>query len=96
MPHVHAADVASAAAAALHTEASIGRAYNLAGEPVSPFRVLRAWKRHQGHGAVVVPVPIPAWIDFDDTAARRDLGFQPRSIEEGLEDTVAWWREREG
>jgi nucleoside-diphosphate-sugar epimerase len=93
IPHVHAADVARAAAAALETPASIGQAYNLGGASVSPYRVLVAWRRHAGGGARVVPVPTPVSVRVDDRRAARTLGFAPCPIEDGIAGCVAWFGE---
>ncbi|MCB9675898.1 MAG: NAD(P)-dependent oxidoreductase [Alphaproteobacteria bacterium] len=84
LPHVHAGDVALAAAAALENPASVGRAYNVTGESISVWRLLSIWKRVTGARALVVPVPVPLRIAFDDSAAARDLGFHPRPFEEAL------------
>lgn len=87
-PHVHARDVAEAALAATHHAVSIGRAYNVTGACVSPFDVLRTLRRLRGGGALLVPVGLPLWVDFDDTAAQRDLGLRFRSLEEGLRSVL--------
>lgn len=84
MPHVHAGDVATAAAGALANPASAGRAYNVTGPSVSTYDVLAAWKRVTGRGPILVPLPIPVWVAFDDGAAERDLGFRARGLDEGL------------
>ncbi len=86
--HVHAGDVAQAASAALATPASHGNAYNVTGPAVSPLEVLRTWKQKIGRGPVLVPVPVPVWVDFDDTAATRDLGFRPRGVAEALDEIL--------
>lgn len=88
LPHVHARDVAGAILGALDNPASAGRAYNVTGESISPWRVLRAWKGHLGRGPLLLPVPVPLWVDYDDSAARRDLDFAPRSIEEGIGEVL--------
>jgi dihydroflavonol-4-reductase len=88
IPHVHAGDVALAVSGALRNPDSAGRAYNVTGPPRSPWEVLRAWKRRRGHGAWLVPIPVPVWIDYDDGAAARDLGFRNRSLDEALEEIM--------
>jgi nucleoside-diphosphate-sugar epimerase len=85
VPHVHARDVADAAAAALGRPATVGRAYNTTGDPVSPYRVLRTWARVLARPCRVLPVPVPLRLDFDDAAAVRELGFRSRSIAAGAE-----------
>lgn len=84
VPHVHARDVADAAVRAASLQASVGRAYNVTGESVSPFHILRTWSRLAGTGCRVVPVPLPLRIAFDDTRAMQELRFRSRSIEEGI------------
>lgn len=87
-PHIHARDVADAVRRAAERDLSIGKVYNLTAGAVSPFTILRTLRRLQGHGAVVVPVAVPLWVDFDDSAAERDLGATFRSIEDGLRDVL--------
>ncbi len=89
VPQVHAGDVAQAVVGALGNEESVGRSYNLAGPPISPYRVVQRLKEMAGKGPVVVPVPTPLWVAFDSSAAERDLGFSVRSLEEGLAEVWA-------
>jgi dihydroflavonol-4-reductase len=91
IPHVHAGDVAALVAAALETPASGGRAYNVGGETVSPYRALSIWRRHAGSGARLVPVPVPLSVRVDDARARRELGFAPRPIDDGIAECVRWF-----
>ena len=88
-PHVHAGDVAIAIRGALLNDASIGQSYNVTGTRVSPYEVLRTWKQITGAGPTLIPIPVPLWIDFDDSAAKRDLGFSCRGIEAGVREIVA-------
>ncbi len=96
VPQVHAADVALATVAALQRPDSIGRAYNLAGPPTSPLQVLRILRRLHAEGlgqttrarGWVVPIPLPISVRFDCSAARRDLDFVPRSLEDGLREVL--------
>jgi len=88
VPHVHAADVALAVAGALENEASAGRAYNVAGDSVSPYRALTAMKAQVG-GGLLIPIPLPFWVAYDDSAAARDLGFRSRSVEDGMAEACA-------
>lgn len=98
VPWVHAGDVALAVVGALATDASIGKAYNITGPPVSQHRFMRTMKRalcdHPDKDgqrlAWVLPLPLPIWVRYDTTAARRDLGFSPRSLEEGLRQTLTF------
>ena len=86
VPAVHAGDVAAAVVAAL--EGPGGRAYNLAGPPVSLARIHRVLAGMRG-GARVLSIPLPLHIAFDTTAATRDLGFSSRPLEEGMAELVA-------
>jgi nucleoside-diphosphate-sugar epimerase len=84
LPHVHAGDVALAALGALDNPASAGRAYNTTGKSVSIRAFLQAWKRARGARTLLIPVPVPVRIAFDDSAAERDLGFRSRPISEAV------------
>ena len=89
VPWVHAGDVAAAVGGALVNTAAIGRAYNLAGPPVSLWRVLRAMKRALGRGGWLVPVPVPVWVRFDTRAAARDLAFVARPLAAGVAEAMS-------
>jgi nucleoside-diphosphate-sugar epimerase len=84
LPHVHAADVALAAVGAVANPNSAGKAYNVTGPSVSPFHFLRCWRDAQGGRAVVLPIPVPVRVAFDDSAAQRDLGFRPRTVADAV------------
>ena len=89
VPLVHAGDVASAISAALQNDTTEGQAYNVTGELLSIGEFLRTWKRVAGQGPLLLPLPLPGWVDYSTEAARRDLGFSNRSLEEGLKDTLS-------
>jgi len=87
---VYAGDVASAVVAALARDASIGRAYNLAGPPESAWDFARAWRAAGGGGARwLVPVPVPWSTSYDTRRARAELGWSARSLPDGLRDAFA-------
>lgn len=88
LPHVHAGDVAMAVAGALKAQSSVGRAYNVTGEPVSLLSVARAARAASGASTWLLPVPIPLWIGWDNAAVCRDLGVSFRSLEEGLREAL--------
>ncbi|MCC6622783.1 MAG: NAD-dependent epimerase/dehydratase family protein [Deltaproteobacteria bacterium] len=97
VPWVHAGDVAAMAAAALEREISVGRAYNVAGPPVSQLRFLRTMRKILGdlgwrRRALLVPLPVPVFVRFDTTRAERELGFVARPIEDGLREALAEYR----
>lgn len=90
IPLVHARDVADAIVSALSSPASVGKPYNLSGPPASPVHMVRTLRRLAGRGPIVVPIPVPAVVRFDCTAAERDLDFRARPLEEGLRDCLRW------
>ena len=100
VPWVHAGDVANAVVAAVSRPETAGKAYNLAGEPVSQWRFLKAMKkvlaevRPSSKLPVLVPVPVPVWVRFETSAARRELGFSARPIEDGLREALEEYRDR--
>ncbi|MFT7521030.1 MAG: nucleoside-diphosphate-sugar epimerase [Kiritimatiellia bacterium] len=89
VPFVHARDVGDAVVGALRNDASAGKGYNLAGPALSPYTLMRALKTISGRGPLLIPVPLPVWVQFDTTAARTDLGFTPRPIADGLAESLA-------
>ena len=100
VPWVHAGDVANAVVASVSRPETAGKAYNLAGEPVSQWRFLKAMKkvlaevRPSSKLPVLVPVPVPVWVRFETSAARRELGFSARPIEDGLREALEEYRDR--
>jgi nucleoside-diphosphate-sugar epimerase len=88
VPHVHAGDVAKAAAGALANDASIGRAYNVTGEPESLWGLLKTVRELAGTGPWLIPVPIPLWVGWDNDAARADLGVVFRPLRDGLAEAL--------
>jgi nucleoside-diphosphate-sugar epimerase len=88
-PMAHGGDIAGGVIGALENDQSVGRAYNLVGELLSVYQFLRAWKRVAGRGPLLVPLPLPLAFDFDCTAAKTDLGYRNRPIEESIRDTLA-------
>ena len=88
LPAVHVADVAHAIVNSLKNEESIGQAYNTAGSPVSIGRFMRTWKLITGEGPKLLPVWTPLKLRVDISAAQRDLGFENRSLDVGLADTL--------
>lgn len=88
IPHGHAGDVALAIAGALDNPASSGQAYNTTGPSVGVYEFLSAWKRLAGAGPVLVPIPVPVRVAYDNRAAERDLGARWRSIEDGIQSVL--------
>lgn len=79
---VHAGDVAEAVCLALErSQVARGKAYNLQGNTVSLWAMADAWKKAGGAAPWLrIPVPVPLLLRFDDTLARRELGFSPRDV----------------
>ncbi len=96
IPHVHARDVAVAIGGALANEDSVGNSYNVTGPSVSIYELLSTWKRVTGAGPWLIPLPVPVWIGFDDSAAERDLGFAARGIEDGIRSVVEHGQQSDG
>lgn len=88
LPHVHAGDVAEAALRALERPASIGRAYNVTGESVGIYELLRAWRRQTGAGPWLLPIPVPVRVAFDNRRVQSELGLRFRSLEDGLQEVI--------
>jgi nucleoside-diphosphate-sugar epimerase len=87
---VHAEDVAEAVALSLERpEVAAGKAYNLQGATASLWRVARQFRAAGGPSARVwLPIAFPFLLRYDDARARRELGWQPRSLERICEDAV--------
>jgi nucleoside-diphosphate-sugar epimerase len=95
VPWVHAGDVAQAVVASLVKPSSIGRAYNLAGPPISQYGFMKALRKaldahlERPRLARLMPIPVPLSVCYDTTAASRDLGFSPRALADGLAEAVS-------
>lgn len=87
---VHAADVAEAVALALEKPEVAGhKAYNLQGATVSLWKLADAWKKAGGHSSWLrLPVPVPYALRYDDSRARRELGWTPRNLSQICEEAV--------
>jgi dihydroflavonol-4-reductase len=94
LPLVYAGDVAEAVALALENPASIGRAYNIAGEDRSAWDFARAWRQAGGRSPwLMLPVPFPYRRVYDTARALRELGWRARPYLDGLRETLAWERQ---
>jgi nucleoside-diphosphate-sugar epimerase len=88
---VHGADVASAVCSALaQGELTRGKVYNLQGHTVSLWDLSSAYRRAGGSSPWLrLPVPFPYLLRFDDSLARRELGFAPRALASILEEWLS-------
>ena len=94
LPLVYAGDVAEALALALEKPASIGRAYNIAGEDRSAWDFARAWMQAGGDRPwLMLPVPFPYRRVYDTARALGELGWRARPYLDGLRETLAWERQ---
>lgn len=86
----HAADVAEAVMLALQKpEVASGRAYNLQGETATLWQVADAWRRAGGRSPRLrIPVPLPFALRYDDTRARTELAWNPRTLDAIFEEAV--------
>jgi len=86
----HAADVTDAVARALaRPEVARGKAYNLQGCTATLWQIADAWQRAGGRSPRLrLPIPMPIRLRYDDALVRRELGWQPRSLDAILEEAV--------
>jgi len=88
MSYVYAGDVAEGIALALEHDDSVGRAYNLTGDGETWQDLAAAWKETGGKVAsLALPIPLPLAPRFDSSRAKRELGWRPRSLVDGLSET---------
>ena len=90
MSYVYAGDVAEGIALALEHDASAGRAFNLTGDGESWQDLTDAWRAAGGTTPwLALPIPIPMTPRFDSSRAKRELGWRPRPLVDGLRETFA-------
>jgi nucleoside-diphosphate-sugar epimerase len=90
IPNVYAADLAEAVVTMLERPVSVGKAYNVAGDPeISFWEMLQAYRLAGGKiPRIVVPFPIPMRYVYDLRRAREDLGFKNRPPIEAFGDML--------
>jgi nucleoside-diphosphate-sugar epimerase len=90
MSYVYAGDVAEGIALALERERSIGRAYNLTGDGETWQDLTDAWRAAGGSTPwLALPIPLPLAPNFDSSRAKQELGWRPRSLTDGIRETMA-------
>jgi nucleoside-diphosphate-sugar epimerase len=99
---LHVGDVAAAFAAIVASDVT-GPVNVASGEGVAVRDVVELIARHSGRtdlldvGALPMRPGDPPALVADVTRLREEVGFVPRvALEDGLRETVAWWRERLG
>ena len=86
---VYAGDVAEAIALALEKPVAAGRTYNIAGPNHSFWAFAREWKRAGGRTPfLMLPLPLPSFLRYDNRRAREELGWEPRAYLEGCHDML--------
>ncbi len=87
---VYAGDVGDAIARCLERDASIGRAYNLAGEGTTAWDMLRAWRAAGGRTSrIVIPIPVPVRMTYRIERAKQELGWDNCPLLDGMRAAVA-------
>jgi nucleoside-diphosphate-sugar epimerase len=87
---VYAGDVAEAAMLSLERPAAEGRAYNVTGEDRSLWEFQKVWRRLDPRcKGPCLPVPVPVHHCYNNDRIRQELGWEPRSYEDGIRETLA-------
>ncbi|MEX3104269.1 MULTISPECIES: dTDP-glucose 4,6-dehydratase [unclassified Streptomyces] len=85
---------------AVHLVLNRGRAgetYHVGGEAVAPAALAEHLHTLTGTRAVAHDSPAPARVALDDSRIREELGWAPAvPFEQGLADTVGWYRDHPG
>ena len=85
-PFVYADDVAHAVTSALENDASVGEAYNTAGDHHDFADFLEAWHQASGKGANILKIPLGVSVKISNAKAERDLNFQNRRFVDALKE----------
>ena len=87
IPNVYAEDLARAMVNMLEVSKSVGRAYNLTGDPDLTFwQMQRAYRDAGGQAPpLVLPIPIPLRFCYSNQRAIEDLGFKNRAPKAAFE-----------
>lgn len=98
LPSVYVGDLTEAMCRCLERPHTIGRAYNVTGDPDGPtyWDLMRAYGEAGGKTPMlVVPVPVPIRRTYDLRRARAELDFENRPAIEGFREMLRLEREAE-
>jgi nucleoside-diphosphate-sugar epimerase len=95
IPLVYGGDVAEAIALALENPTAIGKSYNVTGDDLPLRDFVAAWRAAGGpFNNIKLPLPVPMSEVFDNSLAKKELGWTNRSFVDALRETFALEQQR--
>lgn len=86
---VYAGDVAESIALMLENPVSVGKVYNITGDDFTCWDFAREWKHAGGRTPFfMIPIPVPLTHRFDNSRAKRELGWRARPFVEGCRELL--------
>jgi dihydroflavonol-4-reductase len=86
---VYAGDVAESIALMLENPISISKVYNITGDDFTCWDFAREWKNAGGQTPfLMIPIPVPLAHRFDNSRAKRELGWRTRPYVEGCRELL--------